>query len=254
MIEATGTNVSETAEVIPSLAPREDFPILQREIHGKPLVFLDSAASAQKPVQVLEAMDSLRAHELRQRPSRRLHAQRRGHRAHGAGAQAGRAFHQRPLRPRGHLHAQHQRGDQPRRLLLGERQPARGRRHPQHRDGASQQHRAVATARPARRRARRVHPHHRRRRTGPGRLHAPAGDNETEAGRANTDVECAGNAAAGRAHHRAGARGWRAGPAGRRAERAASAGGRARAGLRLPRLQRAQDAGAERDRRPLGAA
>ncbi|HKB46477.1 MAG TPA: cysteine desulfurase [Ktedonobacterales bacterium] len=40
------------------LAPRADFPILSREIHGKPLVFLDSAASAQKPRQVLDAMDS----------------------------------------------------------------------------------------------------------------------------------------------------------------------------------------------------
>ncbi len=28
---------------------REDFPILKQKIHGKPLVFLDSAASAQKP-------------------------------------------------------------------------------------------------------------------------------------------------------------------------------------------------------------
>jgi cysteine desulfurase/selenocysteine lyase len=41
-----------------ALAPRVDFPILSREIHGKPLVFLDSAASAQKPRQVLDAMDS----------------------------------------------------------------------------------------------------------------------------------------------------------------------------------------------------
>lgn len=36
-------------------AVRRDFPILTREIHGKPLVFLDSAASAQKPRQVIEA-------------------------------------------------------------------------------------------------------------------------------------------------------------------------------------------------------
>jgi cysteine desulfurase/selenocysteine lyase len=35
---------------------RADFPILARPIHGKPLVFLDSAASAQKPRQVLDAM------------------------------------------------------------------------------------------------------------------------------------------------------------------------------------------------------
>ncbi|CAN7169335.1 cysteine desulfurase [Phenylobacterium sp. LjRoot225] len=37
-------------------AIRADFPILQREVHGKPLVYLDSAASAQKPRAVIEAM------------------------------------------------------------------------------------------------------------------------------------------------------------------------------------------------------
>jgi cysteine desulfurase/selenocysteine lyase len=36
---------------------RADFPILSREVNGKPLVYLDSGASAQKPVQVIEAMD-----------------------------------------------------------------------------------------------------------------------------------------------------------------------------------------------------
>ena len=36
---------------------RLDFPILSREVNGKPLVYLDSAASSQKPVQVIEAMD-----------------------------------------------------------------------------------------------------------------------------------------------------------------------------------------------------
>ena len=35
---------------------REDFPILSRSVHGKPLVYLDNAASAQKPKQVLHAM------------------------------------------------------------------------------------------------------------------------------------------------------------------------------------------------------
>jgi len=37
-------------------AIRADFPILSREIHGKPLVYLDSAASAQKPRQVMDAL------------------------------------------------------------------------------------------------------------------------------------------------------------------------------------------------------
>ena len=40
-------------------AVRKDFPILATRVHGKPLVFLDSAASAQKPVAVLEAMDGM---------------------------------------------------------------------------------------------------------------------------------------------------------------------------------------------------
>ncbi len=37
---------------------RRDFPILQREVHGHPLVYLDSAASSQKPEAVLSAMDA----------------------------------------------------------------------------------------------------------------------------------------------------------------------------------------------------
>jgi cysteine desulfurase/selenocysteine lyase len=34
-----------------------DFPILRREVHGKPLVFLDSAASSQRPASVIAAID-----------------------------------------------------------------------------------------------------------------------------------------------------------------------------------------------------
>jgi cysteine desulfurase/selenocysteine lyase len=37
-------------------AIRADFPIFEQRIHGKPLAFLDSAASSQKPRQMLEAM------------------------------------------------------------------------------------------------------------------------------------------------------------------------------------------------------
>lgn len=36
-------------------AVRKDFPVLSREVHGHPLVYLDSASSSQKPRQVLEA-------------------------------------------------------------------------------------------------------------------------------------------------------------------------------------------------------
>ena len=39
---------------------RADFEILSRKVYGKPLVYLDSGASAQKPRVVLDAMrDSL---------------------------------------------------------------------------------------------------------------------------------------------------------------------------------------------------
>ena len=35
---------------------RKDFPILHQEVHGKPLIYFDSAASSQKPQQVLDAL------------------------------------------------------------------------------------------------------------------------------------------------------------------------------------------------------
>src|SRR5512138_2325582 len=37
-------------------AMRADFPILHREVNGKPLVYLDNAATSQKPRQVVEAL------------------------------------------------------------------------------------------------------------------------------------------------------------------------------------------------------
>ena len=36
---------------------RADFPILARKIHGKPLIYFDTAASAQRPLAVIEAVD-----------------------------------------------------------------------------------------------------------------------------------------------------------------------------------------------------
>jgi cysteine desulfurase/selenocysteine lyase len=45
-----GTDVYDVVKI------REDFPILQRQVYGRPLVYLDNAATTQKPLCVLDAM------------------------------------------------------------------------------------------------------------------------------------------------------------------------------------------------------
>ena len=42
---------------------RADFPILATQVYGKPLVYLDNAASAQKPRQVIERLTHVYEHE-----------------------------------------------------------------------------------------------------------------------------------------------------------------------------------------------
>ena len=44
-------------------AVRRDFPILSREVNGKPLVYLDNGASAQKPQVVIDAISTAYSHE-----------------------------------------------------------------------------------------------------------------------------------------------------------------------------------------------
>jgi len=56
-------HVSHTMPRAPGLAwdverIRKDFPILQQEVHGKPLVYLDNAATTQKPQPVLDALQA----------------------------------------------------------------------------------------------------------------------------------------------------------------------------------------------------
>ena len=48
----TGHEVRTVEEI------RKDFPILKRQVHDKSLVYLDSTASSQKPLAVLDAMDT----------------------------------------------------------------------------------------------------------------------------------------------------------------------------------------------------
>ena len=44
-------------------ALRRDFPVLHQNVHGKPLVYLDNAATAQKPRAVIEALERYYAHD-----------------------------------------------------------------------------------------------------------------------------------------------------------------------------------------------
>jgi len=54
-------NAPHTATATASLPDwegiRSDFPLLEREVHGKPLIYLDSANTGQKPASVIEAVD-----------------------------------------------------------------------------------------------------------------------------------------------------------------------------------------------------
>ncbi|MFL5702403.1 MAG: cysteine desulfurase [Ktedonobacteraceae bacterium] len=50
-VDNTGTTVRTAADI------RNDFPILSRSVHGKPLVYLDSTASSQKPRAVIDTMN-----------------------------------------------------------------------------------------------------------------------------------------------------------------------------------------------------
>ena len=42
---------------------RADFPILNQEIHGSPLVYLDNAATTQKPLAVINAIRDYYEHD-----------------------------------------------------------------------------------------------------------------------------------------------------------------------------------------------
>ena len=132
---------------------RKDFPILDRRLAGdRPLVYLDSAATSQKPRPVLDALaDHYERHNANV-PGAST-ARRGGHRRVRGRARHGRRVHRRADPRRGRLHQERLRGAQPRGQHAGQRsgrrrqvppRPRRRGRH--HRDGAPLQHRAVAAA------------------------------------------------------------------------------------------------------------
>jgi cysteine desulfurase / selenocysteine lyase len=55
-------NAAVTARAFDVAAVRADFPILRERVHGKPLVYLDSANTSQKPESVIRAMDDYYRH------------------------------------------------------------------------------------------------------------------------------------------------------------------------------------------------
>ena len=65
MVDTMATEAGRAAESAPYDVERirADFPILSREVHGKPLVYLDNGASAQKPQVVLDAIQNAYSHE-----------------------------------------------------------------------------------------------------------------------------------------------------------------------------------------------
>jgi cysteine desulfurase / selenocysteine lyase len=56
IVEPTAGHTGTTGGFDPATV-RQDFPILQRQVHGRPLIFLDSASTSQKPQAVIEAVD-----------------------------------------------------------------------------------------------------------------------------------------------------------------------------------------------------
>jgi cysteine desulfurase/selenocysteine lyase len=53
----------DAARVFDVQKVRKDFPVLEQKVHGKPLVYLDNAATTQKPLAVLKAIENYYRHD-----------------------------------------------------------------------------------------------------------------------------------------------------------------------------------------------
>ena len=68
-----------TATAFDVATVRKDFPILHQQVHGHPLVYLDNAASSQKPKSVIDAISQALHFRLFEYPSRRPQSERTLH-------------------------------------------------------------------------------------------------------------------------------------------------------------------------------
>ena len=87
---ATKPDTSSLSTPLDILQVREDFPILSQLVYDKPLVYFDSAASAQKPKAVIDAIKHTYEAEYAN-----VH---RGDRCHGSGARYGSGLYQCEIR------------------------------------------------------------------------------------------------------------------------------------------------------------
>ena len=129
-----------------SHAVRRDFPILPERVNGRPLVWLDNAATTQKPQAVIDRLAHFYAHENSNihRAAHELAA--RATDAYEGAREHGRPLPRRRVARRDRLRPRHHRGDQPGRAELGPAARRRGRRDRHHAPRAPRQHRAVAAA------------------------------------------------------------------------------------------------------------
>src|SRR5216117_1535006 len=56
-------SISRTRTELDVQAVRQDFPILHQQVHGKPLVYLDNAATTQKPQAVIDRIAHFYTHD-----------------------------------------------------------------------------------------------------------------------------------------------------------------------------------------------
>ena len=231
-------------------AVRRDFPILSRTVGDHPLVYLDSAATSQKPNQVIDAeADFYRHHYANAHRGIHMLGEEATEAYEGARATVAR-FLGAPspetiVFTRGVTESLNLVAQGWGRKFLGD-----GDEILHHRDGASLQHRAVADDRGGHGRDAAVHPAHRRRPARPVRARVPA-HRANEDRQRHRHVERAGHDHAPAPARRCRARRGCRDRGRRRPARAAPVDRRAGSRRRPPVLHRPQDARPHGQRRPL---